>query len=157
MQRAIVKRCILILPALACATLIISASMLSGCGRKAPPKPPRKSSPPQVIDLGYSISEDSVKLSWTIPKTIDKDESPATGSLIYRSKQSVSEADCVNCPITFIKIEDVPVRGGVSGRPESSVVFAQTIEPGYRYIYKIKAYDDDGVAGKDSNLIDFTY
>jgi len=157
MQRAIVKRYILILPALACATLIIFASMLSGCGRKAPPRPPRESSPPQVIDLGYSISEDSVKLSWTIPKTSDKDESSATGFLIYRSKQSVSEADCENCPITFIKIEDVPVRGGVSGRPESSVVFAQTIEPGYRYIYKIKAYDDDGVAGKDSNLIDFTY
>ena len=120
-------------------------------------KPPRKSSPSQVIDLGYSISEDSVKLSWTIPKTSDKDESSATGFLIYRSKQSVSEADCENCPITFIKIEDVPVRGGVSGRPESSVVFAQTIEPGYRYIYKIKSYDDDGMAGKDSNLIDFTY
>ena len=157
MQRAIVKRCILILHSLACATLIISASMLSGCGRKAPPKPPRESRPPQVIDLGYSISEDSIKLSWTIPKTSDKDESSATGFLIYRSKQSVSEADCENCPITFIKIEDVPFRGGVSGRPESSVVFAQTIEPGYRYIYKIKAYDDDGVAGKDSNLIDFTY
>ena len=157
MQRAIVKRCILILPALACATLIISASMLSGCGKKAPPKPPRENSPPQVIDLGYSISEDSVKLSWTIPKTNDKDKASATGFLIYRSKQSVSEADCVNCPITFIKIEDVPVRGGVTVRPESSVVFTQSIEPGYRYIYKIKAYGDDGVAGKDSNLIDFTY
>ena len=157
MQRAIVKRCILILPALVCATLIISASMLSGCGRKAPPKPPRASRPPQVVDLGYSISEDSIKLSWTIPKASDNDESSATGFLIYRSKQSVSEADCANCPITFIKIENVPVRAVVSGRPESSVVFAQTIEPGYRYIYKIKAYDDNGVAGKDSNLIDFTY
>ena len=157
MQRAIVKRCILILHALACATLIISASMLSGCGKKAPPKPPRENSPPQVIDLGYSISEDSVKLSWTIPKTNDKDKASATGFLIYRSKQSVSEADCANCPITFIKIEDVPVRGGVTVRPESSVVFTQSIEPGYRYIYKIKAYGDDGVAGKDSNLIDFTY
>jgi hypothetical protein len=131
--------------------------MLSGCGRKAPPKPPRKASPPQVKDLGYSISEDSIKLSWTIPKTSDKAKSPATGFLIYRSKQPASEADCANCPITFIKIGDVPVRGGVSGRPEPSVVFDQTIEPGYRYIYKIKAYDDDGVAGKDSNLIDFTY
>jgi hypothetical protein len=69
----------------------------------------------------------------------------------------VSEADCANCPITFTKIDDVPVRAGASGRPDSSVVFAETIEPGYRYIYKIKAYDDDGVAGKDSNLIDFTY
>ena len=151
------KQSILIPPALVCATLIIAASMLSGCGRKSLPKPPRESSPPQVTDLGYSISENSVKLSWSIPETSDKYESPATGFLIYRSKQSASEANCTNCPITFTKIEDVPVRSGVSGRPESSVVFAETIEPGYRYIYKIKAYDDNGAAGKDSNLIDFTY
>jgi hypothetical protein len=159
MQRTIVNRCILILPdlALACATLIVFASMLFGCGKKAPPKPPRVSSPPQVIDLGFSISEDSVKLSWTIPEASDKDESPATGFLIYRSKQSLSEENCANCPITFTKIEEVPVRSGVSGRPKSSVVFAETIEPGYRYIYKIKAYDDDGLVGKDSNLIDFTF
>jgi hypothetical protein len=37
------------------------------------------------------------------------------------------------------------------------VTFVQALEPGYRYIYKVKAYDDNGVAGKDSNLIDFTY
>jgi hypothetical protein len=157
MLRAIVKQCILSLPALACATLIIFVSMPSGCGRKAPPKPPRQSSPAQVRDLGYNISEDSVRLSWTIPEASDKYKSPATGFLIYRFKQPVSEADCANCPITFTKIEEVPVRGGVFGRPESSVVFAEPIEPGYRYIYKIKAYDDDGVAGKDSNIIDFTY
>jgi hypothetical protein len=131
--------------------------MLSGCGNKNLPKPPRESRPPQVKDLGYSISEDSIKLSWTIPRTSDKGDSPATGFLIYRSMQSVSEADCVNCPITFLKIGDVPVRGSASERLEPSVVFTQRIEPGYRYIYKIKAYDDDGVTGKDSNLIDFTY
>jgi hypothetical protein len=131
--------------------------MLSGCGRKALPKPPRKSSPPQVKDLGYSVGKDSIKLSWTIPKTSNKAKSPATGFLIYRSKQSASEADCANCPMTFIKIGDVPVRGGASRRSEPSLVFVQTIEPGYRYIYKIKAYDDDGVAGEDSNLIDFMY
>ena len=157
MQKAIVMPCMLTLPALACATLIISASMLSGCGRKAMPKPPSGDRPPQVIDLGFSISEDTIKLSWSIPKTNDKAKSPATGFLIYRSKQLASEADCANCPMTFIKIGDVPVRSGVSGKPEPSVLFAQTIEPGYRYIYKIKAYDDEGVAGKDSNLIDFRY
>ena len=157
MQKAIEKRCILILPALVYAMLIISASMLSGCGRKAPPKPPRAGRPPQVVDLGYSISENTIRLGWTIPKTSDEAKTPVTGFLIYRSKQSSVKADCPNCPIYFLKIGDVLVRGGVSGRPESSVVFAQAIEPGYRYIYKVTAYDGDGVVGKDSNLIDFTY
>ena len=157
MRRAVETRCNLTLLGLVCATLIISVYMLSGCGKKAPPKPPRESNPPQVEDLGYSISEDSIKLSWTIPKTSEKAKSPATGFLIYQSKQSASEANCANCPMTFVKIGDVPVRGGASRKPKPSLVFAQTIEPGYRYIYKIKAYDDNGVAGEDSNLIDFTY
>ncbi len=157
MRGAVAKVCILTLPTLACASLFILAYMLSGCGKKNLPKPPGGNRPPQVIDLVYSIRGDSIKLSWTIPKTSDKAKSPAAGFLIYRSKQSASEADCVNCPISFLKIGDVPGRGGVSGRPEPSVVFVQTIERGYRYVYKVKAYDDDGVAGKDSNLIDFTY
>ena len=157
MKITIANVCILAFLAVVSTAWVASTLMVTGCGKKAPPVPPSGNKPPKVIDLGYSISENTIKLSWTIPKTGDKARSPATGFLIYRSKQSLSEADCANCPITFIKIEDVPVRGAISGRPESSVVFAQTIEPGYRYIYKIKAYDDDGVAGKDSNLIDFTY
>ena len=147
MRKAIVNICILTMLTLVPATWMTSTFMLSGCGKKASPKPPRGNRPPKVTDLGYSISANTIKLSWTIPKTSDKAKSPATGFLIYRSKQSSAEDDCPNCPIYFLKIEDVPVRGGVSGKPELSVVFAQDIEPGYRYIYKVKAYDDDGVVG----------
>jgi len=157
MREAIVNICILTMLTLVPATWMTSTFMLSGCGKKASPKPPSGNRPPKVTDLGYSISANTIKLSWTIPKTSDKAKSPATGFLIYRSKQSSAEDDCPNCPIYFLKIEDVPVRGGVSGKPEPSVVFAQDIEPGYRYIYKVKAYDDDGVVGRDSNVIDFSY
>ena len=157
MKRAIVNVCILAMLTLVSVTWMASTCMLSGCGKKAPPKPPSGNRPPQVKDLGYSISTNTIKLSWTIPKTSDKAKSPATGFLIYQSKQSAIEADCPNCPIRFLNIGDVLVRGGVSGRPEPSVVFVQAIEPGYRYIYKIKAYDDDGVTSRDSNLIDFRY
>ena len=157
MKRAIANVCIPVLLTLVSAAWMASVFMLSGCGKKASPKPPSGNRPPKVTDLGYSISANTIKLSWTIPKTSDKAKSPATGFLIYRSKQSSAEDDCPNCPIYFLKIEDVPVRGGVSGKPEPSVVFAQDIEPGYRYIYKVKAYDDDGVVGRDSNVIDFSY
>jgi hypothetical protein len=157
MKRAIANVCIPVLLTLVSAAWMALVFMLSGCGNKALPEPPSGNRPPKVIDLGYSISENTLKLGWTVPKTSDKAKSPVTGFLIYRSKQSSDETDCPNCPIYFLKVGDVPVRGGVSGRPESSVVFAQAIESGYRYIYKVKAYDVDGVVGKDSNLIDFTY
>ena len=138
-------------------TWMVSALMLSGCGKKDLPQPPRGSKPPKVMDLAYSISENTIKLSWTIPQTNDKAKSQPTGFLIYRSKKTSAESDCPNCPIHFLKIGDVLVRDAVAGVKGPSVVFAQTIESGYRYIYKVKAYDGDGVTGKDSNLIDFTY
>ena len=157
MKGAIAKACTLILPTLAFATLLTFGCMLTGCGKKNMPKPPQGNRPPQVTDLSYTISENAFKLSWTIPKTSSKAKSPASGFFIYRSKQSASEANCTNCPITFLKIGDVPVRGGVAGKPEPPVIFVQTIEPGYRYRYKVKVYDDDGNVGQDSNVIDFTH
>jgi len=157
MKIANVNVYILAMLTLVSATWMASTLMLSGCGKKAPPVPPSGNRPPKVTDLGYSISENTIKLSWTIPKTSDKAKSPPIGFLIYRSKQSAIEADCRNCPIRFLNIGDVLVRGGVSGRPEPSVVFAQAIEPDYRYIYKVKAYNDDGIVGRDSNSIDFMY
>jgi len=157
MKRAITNVCVLVLLTLSFATWMTSAFMLAGCGRKAMPNPPSGNRPPKVIDMDYRISESTIKLSWTIPKTSDKAKSPVTGFYIFRSKQSSIETDCPNCPIHFLKIGDVPVRGGVSGKPEPSVVFSQPIEPGYRYIYKVNAYNADGVAGQDSNLIDFTF
>ena len=157
MKRAIANVCVLVLFTLIFAIWMTSVFMLSGCGKKALPNPPSGNKPPKVIDLVYSISETTITLSWTIPKTSDKAKSAVTGFYIFRSKQSSIEADCPNCPVHFLKIGDVLVRGSVSGKPERSVVFSQTIEPGYRYIYKVTAYNDDGVAGQDSNLIDFTF
>jgi hypothetical protein len=107
--------------------------------------------------LAYSISENTIKLSWTIPKTSNAAKSQAIGFLIYRSQQTSAESDCPNCPIRFLKIGDVLVRDGAPGSTGPPVVFAQTIEPGFRYIYKVKAYDGDGETGNDSNLVDFTY
>ena len=157
MKRAIANVCVLVLLTLNFTIWMTSVFMLSGCGKKALPNPPSGNKPPKVIDMVYSISETTIKLSWTIPKASDKAKSPVTGFYIFRSKQSSIEADCPNCPVQFLKIGDILVRGSVSGKPERSVVFSQTIEPGYRYIYKVTAYNDDGVAGQDSNLIDFTF
>ena len=143
---------------LAVMTRAISIMLVNGCGKKGPPVPPTGNRPPKVMDLGYSIRNNTIKLNWTIPRTSDKAKSPVMGFLIYGSKQTAIEADCPNCPIRFKEIGDIPVRSVDPDQGEPSLmVFTQAIEPGYRYIYKVKSYDDDGVAGKDSNLVDFTF
>jgi hypothetical protein len=158
MKKPTAKVSILAVIILAAISWMTAAFMLSGCGKKAPPEPPSGNKPPKVIDLAYSISNNTIKLSWTIPKPDDKAKSPVTGFLIYGSKQSSLETDCPNCPIRFKEIGDVPVRGAGPGQSEPPpVVFTDTIEPGYRYIYKVRAYDDDGVTGRDSDFVDFTY
>jgi hypothetical protein len=138
-------------------TLMASAFLLDGCGKKAMPEPPSGRRPPKVTDLSYSISENDIKLSWSIPKTNAEARSPIAGFFIYRSKQSHIEADCPNCPIRYLRIGEVLVRRGAPGQSEPAVVYTDTIEPGYRYIYKVEAYDDDSITGRDSNVIDFMY
>ena len=130
--------------------------IIGGCGKKGPPKPPSGNRPPPVMNLAYSVTGNTIKLSWSIPQTTEKAKSPVAGFLIYQFQQSAHEKECPNCPVIFKKIGDVPARS--AGQPGSApLVFSQTIKLGYRYIYKVKAYDDAGLASKDSNFVEFLF
>ncbi|CAB1062546.1 hypothetical protein D1BOALGB6SA_7324 [Olavius sp. associated proteobacterium Delta 1] len=137
---------------------LAAATALEGCGKKGPPEPPSGNKPPRVRDLAYSITENTIKLSWTIPPTTEKARTPAAGFLIFRFQQPAHERECSNCPVIFKQVGDVPARRAGSGQPGlAPLVFTQTIELGYRYIYKVKAYDDEGIASKDSNFVQFLF
>ena len=129
-----------------------------GCGKKGPPEPPTGSRPPRVRNLGYGISKDILKLSWTIPQPHEKAQLPISGFMIFRSQQPTIERECANCPILFKTVGDVPVRAPGSGQPgEPLVRFTETIEPGYRYIYKVNGYSADGIRSRNSNFVEFTF
>ena len=128
--------------------------IIGGCGKKGPPVPPSGNKPPSVRDLAYGLTGNTLKLSWSIPQTTEKAKSPVAGFLIFRSQQSAPDRECSNCQVIFKEVGDVPVRGQPRVAP---LVFTQTIELGYRYIYKVKAYDDGGIAGKDSNFVQFHF
>ncbi|MEE4265118.1 MAG: lipoprotein [Desulfobacteraceae bacterium] len=149
------------LPAMtARAVLIVLATviMVWGCGRKGPPVPPTGSRTPSVKDLVYSISQNNLELSWTVPQPDQTAQLPITGFLIYRSQQSVLEDACPNCPILYKNVGDVPARGPGSGQSGGApIIFTQTIEPGYRYIYKVYGYSVDGIRSKASNFVRFTF
>ena len=137
---------------------LAAAIIILGCGKKGPPEPPSGNKPAQVRDLAYSLSENTIKLSWTMPETTKKAKSPVTGFLIFRFQQSAHERECPNCPVIFKQVGDVPARRVGPGQPGlAPMVFSQTIDPGYRYIYKVKAYDDRGIASSDSNFVQFLF
>ena len=132
--------------------------MMWGCGKKGPPEPPTGSRPPKVTDLSYGISKNTIKLSWTVPRPDETSRLPVTGFLIFRSQRPVLEADCPNCPTLFKIIGDVPVRGPGPGKPgQAPISFTQTIEPGFRYIYKVNGYSADGHRSGNSNFVGITF
>ena len=142
--------------ALASVSILVTVSMIWGCGKKGPPVPPTGSIPPRVTDLGHSISDNTLELSWTTPQPDETARLPITGFLIYRSQQSLLEAACPNCPIVYRQVGDVPAMGGGSGRSgQKPIIFTQTLETGYRYIYKVHGYSSDGIRSSASNLVEF--
>ena len=137
--------------------IIVAFSVfLSGCGKKALPKPPRQIEPPEVNDLSHSLDGDNLELTWTIPEVKGNVKSGLGGFYVFRSKKSVSESDCKDCPKIFKRVADIsPEDMGNSGK--DSIKYAEALENGYRYIYKVVIYINNGVMGKDSNQIYFVY
>jgi len=149
------------LPAMMAMAVLIGLTasvMIWGCGKKGPPEPPTGSRPARVRDLGYGVSKNTIKLSWTIPRPDETAQLPISGFLIFRSQQSLIERECPNCPVQFKTIGDVPVRGPGPGQAgEAPITFTETIEPGYRYIYKVNGYSGDDIRSRDSNFVEFTF
>ena len=128
--------------------------VLASCGKKGTPSPPRQLPPPAVGDLTMGRTDDSLTLTWTVPKGKKRVISGYAGFLVYRSKQAVSEKECKGCPILFARVGDVPIENETPGDP---VTFSETLEKGYRYIYKVTVYSTSGLFSGDSNMVRFTY
>jgi hypothetical protein len=139
-------------------TLAGLSFLWAGCGKKGPPRPPQRRSPPAVKDLSYAVDNQSVELRWTVQGADDRSASSPVGYNVFRSKLSAEESNCEKCPIRFVKIGDVPIQMKGSGKSKPTRMrFAEVLEPGYRYIYKVIAYDEDGTRSKDSNTVTFDH
>jgi hypothetical protein len=139
-------------------TMLTSLFFSGACGKKAPPEPPSGNKPPPVRDLAYSITGNTIKLNWSVPQTTVRAKKEVAGFLIYQYQQSTAERECPSCPLIFRQVGDVPA-SGIEKDPLAprSIIFTHTLEDGYRYVYKVKAYDNRGIGSRDSNLIEFTY
>lgn len=137
-----------------CAAILVClllAGMLCACGRKLPPSPPSQYMPPPVADLSFQLEEHRVTLNWTVPQ-LQKDQPAPAGFRIFRARQVSSETDCSSCKLDFRQTGDVTSKGK---KPGSPLHFSETLSPGYKYIYKVVAYDAKGLDGKDSKSIEF--
>jgi hypothetical protein len=140
--------------------LVIAGSsfLWIGCGQKGPPRPPRRPLPPQVRDLAFTINDGAVELTWTVGDRAERGvASPATVR-VFRSRLSAEEAGCKNCPIRYTVSDDIPI---LKRRTEESepvkMRYTEPVETGYRYIFKVIVYDENGNGSRDSNIVKFDH
>jgi hypothetical protein len=136
--------------------LLAVGFMLLSCGKKAPPRPPgREEAPAAVGKLSKTISVDTLSLTWV---TVAGEAAEPAGFYVYRSKVPLTDTDCRTCPVLFKRVAVIPYQKQGSGdatlRPFE---YRETLESGYRYIYKVAAYFQGGSTGKDSNTVEFTH
>lgn len=143
------------------AILIMCASFLIGCGKKAPPVAPRQVPPGKVTDLSYRLDGDTVKLTWTLPEGEQKNQSCLTRFILYRSRSPIAETECESCPIRFKRIAVIPVEDKntleIGSDKKKVLSYFETLEKGCRYIYKVTGVAENGLASDDSNYIRLIY
>lgn len=124
---------------------------LPACGRKGPPVPPGTVEPAAVKDLRHEIDGNTLTLRWKVPRpSSERGAQPVARARIYRSKQAAAEGACDGCPLMFSLVKEIP-------HASVDMSYAETLETGFRYAFKVVLVDSGGAEGADSNVVRFTF
>jgi len=138
------------------ALVIAMVLLLSGCGKKAPPVPPRHEIPPPVTDLSWEINKQTLTLSWSVPRI--KSSIQLAGFKIYRSQKQFSVSDCPDCPGIFKPVADILIENPIlQDQDAERKIYTENLETDSRYEYKVIGYTENGVSSPDSNIVGFDY
>lgn len=126
------------------------AALISGCGKRGDPVPPKITTLKAVSNLKGMIVNGGIALSWSIPeKSVDVD-----GFKIYRNELKIDGNGCPGCPREYSLIADLSccdpklVRDG-----EKKISYLDTdVKIGYLYSYKVVTCNSSGYCGGESNI-----
>jgi len=89
--------------------LIFFAVLVIGCGKKAPPVPPRQAKPSTVNDVCASINGATSKLTWTINGKNRIPMPNLTGFILYSLKMLHLDSNSKNFPVLFKYNDDIRI------------------------------------------------
>ena len=141
-----------------CLVMLVLVAMvpgLCGCGKKAPPVAPQAEPVPAVKNLEGRREGDRVVLTWRVPNGLTHQTATVEGYRVYRSKQPLSTQACSGCPLFFKRVGAVPLES--QGAGDKPLVYTDTVERGYHYVYKVIAVSPAAVESGPSNLVDILY
>ena len=125
--------------------------MVSGCGKKAMPKPPRYVEPPSVSNLNVdNVENEAIYLSWQLPKG----DYNLKNYRVYLAQDALATL-CLTCPPNFAPIGEGKSITQADG--SRLYTFQMHIQPGFRYVYKVNAVGSGNHEGKDSNYAVYNY
>jgi hypothetical protein len=117
---------------------------LSGCGKKAPPVPPRRAPLPQVSALKGHLEGDTVTLTWpSAPAAVG-----IRGYVVLRAQVSATSPSCPGCPMVFQKAGMVNADQGTG-----TLAFSEPVRAGFIYTYKVLPVGSAGDRGPASNSV----
>lgn len=134
--------------------VLIAILVLSGCGIKKSPRLPEVKTPTGVKDLRVAVAGDDILLEWTTAGLEKKGDQAAQGFYVYRADEPTDAEICEGCPILFRRVGLVKIYRELE--PEEVISYNESKRAGMRYIFKVVAFNDQGLLGEDSNLVRLT-
>jgi hypothetical protein len=138
--------------------LLLTVGMLAACGKKAPPVAPVGAPLPEVVGFRGNVEGDVLTLSWGIGGASAAQIGVTGGFVVYRSRTSLGEEGCMVCPPVFDPMVDIPLFFPANvPPPEQRFSYQESLATGYRYIYKVAVYGNDGRAGPESEVLEYLF
>jgi predicted small lipoprotein YifL len=118
--------------------------LLAGCGRKGPPVPPQRTTPPQAIELDARIEGRTAVLTW-------RRSAGASDGQEYAVMMAQTKTDsvCPGCPLVFREAGRVATDSGKDAYAFNSEPLAE----GYIYTFKVQPVGFAGGRGQESNRV----
>ena len=142
--------------------LTLAVLLLGSCGKKVNPVVPVKYTPKGVEALGYEIKEQSLIISWSIPK-MNTDESPLVDlkGFTLRKGEFPAKDYCPTCPDVFKESLWIDLKGpespGIQVADDRVEITSTLLKPGTVYLYQVAAVNKRGISSEPSSTLKVTW
>ncbi len=118
---------------------LITGFVLSGCGKKGPPRmmDKRADTIDAVRNFTWRLQDNNLILRWSVDK-----KQLIAGFEIHMARQNIKK--CLGCPVVFIKTDTVS---------SDFNQYKTELERGYRYYFKIITLGINSIRSNDSEII----
>ena len=140
----------------------LTVFLLGSCGKKANPVVPVKYVPKGIEALGYELKEQSLIISWSIPK-MNTDESPLVDlkGFTLRRGEFPAKDYCATCPDVFKDSLWIDLKGpetpGIQVASDRVEITSTLLKPGTVYLYQVAAVNKKGVSSEPSSTLKVTW